>query len=256
MNEKIKAYNIDSKEQVSRSLLLIGDEAQERIAKASVAVFGLGGVGGYAVEALARAGVGHLILVDNDTVSVSNINRQLIATYATIGISKAKLWRERVLCINPLCTVDTHEVFVTLDSAADFDFAAYDACIDAVDTVSAKLGLVREACKAGTYIISAMGAGNRLSARGFTVGDIFDTSYDKIAKVMRHELRQMNITKLDVVYSTEQAKRPNRDKGADNEPTDGTEHRRISPGSMSYVPGISGLMLAGEVINRLINTKG
>lgn len=235
---------MNNKEQFERSELLVGSDAVNKLKNATVAVFGLGGVGGYAVEALARGGVGHLVLVDNDTVSVSNINRQIIATYNTVNEYKTQAWRERIFAINPNCIVDTYNVFITQDNISDFDFAKWNYCIDAVDTVSAKLGIAQAAYKAGTPVISAMGAGNKLSAARFVVTDIYSTSGDTLARVMRRELKKLGLPSLKVVYSTEAATKPQQDCEKEG-------LRRPTTGSMSYVPGVAGLLLAGEVIRAI-----
>ena len=230
-------------EQFFRTQMLLGEPAMERLQKARVAVFGLGGVGGYVVEALARSGVGQLDLIDNDTVGLTNLNRQILATYATLGMPKTEAARERVLQIHPACCVRTHALFFGPDTESQFDFAQYDYIVDAIDTVTGKLALVQKAHSAGTPIISCMGTGNKLDAAAFQVADISKTSMCPLARVMRKELKKRGIAHLKVVYSQEQAQTP----------TGWVEEaaaigKRQIPGSLSYVPGAAGLILAGEVI--------
>ena len=235
------------KEQFSRTGLLLGETAVERLSRARVAVFGLGGVGGYTVEALARAGVGNLDLIDKDTVSLSNINRQILATHDTVGMEKTEAAKQRVLKINPEARVRTYPVFYTPDTASDFDFTRYDYIVDAIDTVTAKLALVQQARAAGTPIISCMGTGNKLDPTMFRVEDLAKTSMCPLARVMRKELGKRGIRHLKVVYSQEQALTPT---GWEEEAA-ATGKRQI-PGSVSFVPGAAGLILAGEVIKDLI----
>ena len=230
-------------EQFFRTQMLLGEPAMERLQKARVAVFGLGGVGGYVVEALARSGVGQLDLIDNDTVSISNLNRQILATYATLDMPKTEAARERVLQINPACCVRTHTLFFGPDTEGQFDFAQYDYIVDAIDTVTGKLALVQKAHSAGTPIISCMGTGNKLDAAAFQVADISKTSMCPLARVMRKELKKRGIAHLKVVYSQEEAQTPT---GWEEEAA--AIGKRQIPGSLSYVPGAAGLILAGEVI--------
>lgn len=230
-------------EQFFRTQMLLGEPAMERLQKARVAVFGLGGVGGYVVEALARSGVGQLDLIDNDTVGLTNLNRQILATYATLGMPKTEAARERVLQINPACCVRTHALFFGPDTESQFDFAQYDYIVDAIDTVTGKLALVQKAYSAGTPIISCMGTGNKLDAAAFQVADISKTSMCPLARVMRKELKKRGIAHLKVVYSQEEAQTPT---GWEEEAT--AIGKRQIPGSLSYVPGAAGLILAGEVI--------
>ncbi len=230
-------------EQFFRTQMLLGEPAMERLQKARVAVFGLGGVGGYVVEALARSGVGQLDLIDNDTVGLTNLNRQILATYATLGMPKTEAARERVLQINPACCVRTHALFFGPDTESQFDFAQYDYIVDAIDTVTGKLALVQKAHSAGTPIISCMGTGNKLDAAAFQVADISKTSMCPLARVMRKELKKRGIAHLKVVYSQEEAQTPT---GWEEEAT--AIGKRQIPGSLSYVPGAAGLILAGEVI--------
>ena len=230
-------------EQFIRTRMLLGDEAMERLQKARVAVFGLGGVGGYTVEALARAGIGQLDLIDSDTVSISNINRQILATHATVGMEKTEAARLRVLDINPDCIVRVHNVFYTPETADLFDFREYDYIVDAIDTVTGKLALVQRAHDAGTPIICCMGTGNKLDASAFQVADISKTSMCPLARIMRKELGKRGIKHLKVVYSQEEALTPT---GWEEEAA--AIGKRQIPGSVSFVPGAAGLILAGEVI--------
>lgn len=230
-------------EQFFRTQMLLGEPAMERLQKARVAVFGLGGVGGYVVEALARSGVGQLDLIDNDTVGLTNLNRQILATYATLGMPKTEAARERVLQIHPACCVRTHALFFGPDTESQFDFAQYDYIVDAIDTVTGKLALVQKAHSAGTPIISCMGTGNKLDAAAFQVADISKTSMCPLARVMRKELKKRGIAHLKVVYSQEEAQTPT---GWEEEAV--AIGKRQIPGSLSYVPGAAGLILAGEVI--------
>lgn len=235
--------------QYSRTELLIGPEALARLRKARVAVFGVGGVGGYAVEALARAGIGALDLIDKDVVSLSNLNRQIIATHRTLGMAKVLAAKERVADIDPTIEVRTYETFFLPETADSFDFRNYDYVIDAVDTVTAKLLLVERCREAGTPILSCMGAGNKLDATAFTVTDIGKTIMCPLARIMRKELRKRGIDKLKVVYSTEEAKTP-------LNTTPDPESGKVTPGSMPYVPAAAGLIAAGEVIRDLAAGEG
>lgn len=240
-------------DQFSRTELLFGREAMEKLAAARVAVFGVGGVGGYAVEALARSGVGALDLIDSDTISLTNINRQLLATHDSIGKSKVEVARQRVLSINPACTVTTHQVFYLPETEAQFDFTRYDYIIDAIDTVSGKLALIANAQKAGTPIICSMGAGNKLDPTAFRVADIYETSADALARVIRKECRKRGIAHLKVVYSQEEARRPL----AEAQPSlcpPGTTRKDV-PGSTAFVPSVAGLILAGEVIKDIAGVR-
>ena len=234
------------KEQFLRTAMLLGEEAVEKLQTARVAVFGIGGVGGYTVEALARAGIGQLDLVDNDTVSVSNINRQILATHSTVGSPKVEAAKARVLDINPDCIVRTHQVFYTPETADRFDFSEYDYIVDAIDTVTGKLALVERAVSAGTPIICCMGTGNKLDASAFQVADISRTSMCPLARIMRKELSKRGIKHLKVVYSQEEALSPT---GWEEEAA--ALGKRQIPGSVAFVPGAAGLILAGEVIRDL-----
>ena len=233
-------------EQFLRTEMLLGSEAIRRLQKARVAVFGLGGVGGYAVEALARSGVGSLDLIDSDTVSVSNLNRQLLATHSTVGMLKVDAARNRVLDINPDCIVRTYPVFYTPDTAGQFDFTQYDYIVDAIDTVTGKLALVERAKAADTPIIYSMGTGNKLDASAFRVADISKTAMCPLARVMRKELSKRGIRHLKVVYSQEEALTPT---GWEEEAA--ALGKRQIPGSVAFVPGAAGLLLAGEVVRDL-----
>ena len=234
-------------EQFSRTQILLGEEAMEKLYRARVAVFGIGGVGGYTVEALARCGVGQLDLIDSDTVSVSNINRQILATHSTVGKLKVEVAKARVLDINPNCVVRTHPCFYLPDTADQFDFTEYDYIVDAIDTVTGKLQLVERAVAAGTPIICSMGTGNKLDPSAFQVADISKTSVCPLARIMRKELKKRGINHLKVVYSQEDALTP---VGAEEEMK--MLGKRQIPGSTAFVPGAAGLILAGEVIKDLI----
>ena len=245
--------------QFSRTELLLGHDNMEKLKNARVAVFGIGGVGGFTVEALARSGVGTLDLIDDDKVCLTNINRQIIATRKTIGQYKVDAAKERVLDINPDAVVNTYKTFFVPDTADEFDFASYDYVVDAIDTVTGKIMLVEAAQKAGTPIISSMGAGNKLDPTAFEVADIYKTSVCPLAKVMRCELKKRGIKKLKVVYSKEKALTP-----IDETENSCRSHcicppgsartctqRRQIPGSTAFVPSVVGLIIAGEVIKDL-----
>ena len=231
------------REEFSRAGLLLGEDAIARLERARVAVFGLGGVGGYVVEALARGGVGHLDLIDSDCVSVSNINRQILATHSTVGMMKVEAAKKRVLDINPEAVVTTHPIFYGPDTAAQLDFSQYDYIVDAIDTVTGKLQLVQQAVAAGTPVICCMGTGNKLDASAFEVSDISKTTMCPLARIMRKELGKRGIKHLKVVYSQEEALTPT---GWEEEAA--AIGKRQIPGSVSFVPGAAGLILAGEVI--------
>ena len=233
-------------EQFLRTAMLLGEEAVERLRNARVAVFGIGGVGGYTVEALARSGVGQLDVIDSDTVSRSNINRQILATHSTVGMPKVEAAKQRILDINPHCQVRTHMVFYTPETAPQFDFAQYDYIVDCIDTVTGKLALVQRAAEAGTPIICCMGTGNKLDASAFQVADISKTSMCPLARIMRKELSKRGIKHLKVVYSQEEALTPT---GWEEEAA--ALGKRQIPGSVAFVPGAAGLILAGEVIKDL-----
>ena len=230
-------------EQFLRTAMLLGEEAVQRLQEARVAVFGIGGVGGYTVEALARSGIGQMDLIDSDTVSRSNINRQLLATHSTVGMPKVEAARARILDINPDCIVRCHQVFYTPETADQFDFRDYHYIVDAIDTVTGKLALVERAAEAGTPIICCMGTGNKLDASAFQVADISKTSMCPLARIMRKELSKRGIKHLKVVYSKEEALTPT---GWEEEAA--ALGKRQIPGSVAFVPGAAGLILAGEVI--------
>ena len=231
----------------SRLELLIGSEGLEKLKNARVAVFGVGGVGSYAVEALARSGIGAIDLIDDDKVSVSNINRQLIAVRSTVGRAKVEVTAERIADINPECRVRTYRTFYTPETAGEFDFAQYDYVIDAIDTVSGKIAIAVQGEKSGTPVISAMGAGNKLDPTAFEVTDIYKTSVCPLARVMRRELKKRGVKRLKVVYSREEAMTP---LPSDEENT--AHKKRQTPGSAAFVPSAAGLILAGEVVKDII----
>ena len=237
------------KEELLRTAMLLGEDAVERLTKARVAIFGIGGVGGYTLEALARAGIGQLDLIDSDTVSRSNINRQILATQSTVGMPKVEAGKRRVLDINPDCRVRTWEIFYTPETADQFDFRSYDYIVDAIDTVTGKLQLVKAAQEAGTPIISCMGTGNKLDASAFEVSDISKTTMCPLARIMRKELGKRGIKHLKVVYSKEEALSPT---GWEEEAK--MLGKRQIPGSVAFVPGAAGLILAGEVIRDIAKT--
>ena len=241
---------MSEREQWIRTERLLGEEAMRRLAASRVAVFGLGGVGGYAVEALARSGVGALDLVDNDRVALSNLNRQLYATHATVGRYKADVAEERVRQINPECRVTAWKVFYLPETQAQFDFTAYDYVVDAIDTVKGKLALIEQAREAGTPIICAMGAGNKLDPSALRVADIYETSVCPLARVMRSECRKRGIERLNVVYSTEVPIRP-LPVGETDMPAQKSAVRRDVPGSAAFVPPAAGLLIASAVVRDL-----
>lgn len=230
----------------SRTELLLGSEAMTKLKNSRVAVFGIGGVGGYAAEALARSGVGALELIDNDVFTVTNLNRQLHATLKTLGKNKAVAAAERIAEINPEAQVRAREVFYMPETAAEFDFGEYDYIVDAIDTVTGKLALIENAAAAGTPIISSMGAGNKLDPTAFRVADIYETSVCPLAKVMRRELKKRGIERLKVVYSAEPPIAPAQ---CDDESLPAA--RRQIPGSTAFVPSVVGLIMAGEVVKDL-----
>lgn len=235
-------------EQFARTELLLGEENMQKLNSARVAVFGIGGVGGYVVEALARSGVGTLDLIDNDTVALSNLNRQIIATKDTIGRYKTEVMRDRILSINPEAKVNVYNCFYLPETAADFDFSKYSYVIDAVDTVTAKIDIIMQAQAADVPVMSSMGAGNKLDATKLTVTDIYKTTMCPLAKVMRRELKKRGVKKLKVVYSTEKAIKL-------TEMCEENTGRRSTPGSIAYVPSVAGLLIAGEVIKDIIGYK-
>lgn len=237
-------------EQLSRTKMLIGSHGIECLAESRVAVFGVGGVGGYTVEALARSGVGTLDIIDNDRISISNLNRQIIALRSTVGKYKVDVAAERIADINPDIKVNVHRTFYIPEKAEDFDFSAYDYVVDAIDTVTGKISIIVEAEKAGTPVISSMGAGNKLEPAAFKVADIYDTSVCPLAKVMRRELRKRGVKSLKVVYSEEVPMTPVLHAEDDREDFEQKGKKRI-PGSIAFVPAAAGLIAAGEVIKDL-----
>ncbi len=233
------------KEEFTRTARIYGEDAISRLTGSHVAVFGVGGVGGFACEGLARSGVGKIDIFDKDTVSLSNINRQIIALHSTVGMSKVDVMKERILDINPDCTVNTYNVFYLPENADEFDLSKYDYIVDAVDTVTAKLEIISRAESLNVPIISAMGAGNKTAPTQFKVADIYKTEVCPLARVMRRELKKRGIKKLKVVFSTEEPAK-NVVEGA-NEPH--------SPGSLPFVPSVMGLIIAGEVIKDIISKE-
>ena len=237
------------KPQFSRTQLLLGAEGVKALAASRVCVFGVGGVGGYVVEALARAGVGALDIVDADNVDVSNLNRQIIATWDTVGQPKVQVMAQRIASINPDCRVTAHQCFYLPEQRDAFDFSQYNYVVDAIDTVTAKIDLVLAAGEAGVPIISAMGAGNKLDPTRLEVADIYDTSMCKLAKVMRKELRVRGVKALKCVYSKEEPVKITAEAAAAvGLPTEG----KLPPGSVSFVPSVAGLIIAGKVVKDLI----
>jgi tRNA A37 threonylcarbamoyladenosine dehydratase len=231
-------------EELSRTELLLGKAAMEKLQNTKVAIFGVGGVGGYVTEALARSGVGTFILTDNDTVSVSNINRQIIALHSTIGRPKVEVMKERILDINPLANVELHNSFYLPENHDDYDFTQYDYIVDCIDTVAAKLDIIVQAKSVHTPVISSMGAGNKLNPAAFRISDIYKTSVCPLARVMRYELKKRNVKDLKVVFSDEQPLKVS----AELE----NNARRCIPGSIAFVPASAGLVLASEIIRDLI----
>ena len=228
----------------------------DRLAKAKVAIFGIGGVGGYVAEALARSGVGSFVLVDDDKVCLTNINRQIIATRKTVGQYKAEVMRDRILDINPDAQVEVRKCFYLPENADEFDFTEYSYVVDAVDTVTAKIEIIMRAIDCKVPVISSMGAGNKLDPTKFQVADIYQTSIDQLARVMRRELKKRQVKHLKVVYSTEEALTPVADAGnvSDETVSSDVEHfskRRSTPGSVAFVPSVAGLIIGGEVIKDL-----
>jgi len=250
--------------QFSRTQLLLGEDSMERLKNARVAVFGVGGVGGYVCEALVRSGVGAFDLIDDDKVCLTNLNRQIIATRKTVGQYKAEVMRDRMLEINPDVDVQIHKCFFLPENADEFPFSEYDYVVDAVDTVTAKIELVMKCQKEGTPIISSMGAGNKLEASAFRVADIYKTKMCPLAKVMRRELKKRGVKKLKVVYSEEKPTRPIEDMSISCRTNcicpPGAKHkcteRRDIPGSVAFVPSVAGLIIAGEVVKDLTGVKG
>lgn len=233
----------------SRTELLFGEDKLNILKKSRVAIFGVGGVGGYVAEALARSGVGVIDLVDNDVVSLTNINRQIIALHSTIGMPKVEVMAKRIRDINPQAVVNVHNCFYTPETSGDFDFSNYDYVVDAIDTVAGKIELVMQAKSSKTPIICSMGAGNKIDPTAFEVADIYKTSVCPLARVMRYELKKRGVKKLKVVYSKEIPVTPFK-----NEETEDSS-RRSTPGSVAFVPSVAGLVIASEVINDLIGKE-
>lgn len=242
------------KEEFSRTALLLGEDAIDRLAQCRVAVFGVGGVGGYVCEALARCGIGHLDLIDSDVVSISNINRQIIATHSSVGKYKTDVMKERILDINPEAEVHVFHCFFLPENADDFAFDQYDYVVDAVDTVTAKIALVEKCEKHQVPIICSMGAGNKLDASKFRVADIYQTKVCPLAKVMRRELKKRGISKCKVVYSEELPIKPGQEEAAVMQQEDIVRKKQV-PGSVAFVPSVAGLIVAGEVVQDLIRIK-
>lgn len=244
----------------SRTQLVFGKEAMDRLKGSRVAVFGVGGVGGYTVEALARSGVGAIDIIDDDKVCLTNINRQIIATGKTVGKYKVDVAKERIEEINSDCKVTAFRTFYMPETADQFDFTKYDYIVDAIDTVTGKIALIENAKKAGTPIISSMGAGNKVDPTAFEVADIYKTSVCPLARVMRYELKRRGIRKLKVVYSKEKPIPPIADEDPNGENgclsmADKVAGKRQVPGSTAFVPSVAGLIIAGEVIKDIIGYK-
>ena len=250
--------------QFSRTQLLLGEEAMDRLKNTRIAVFGVGGVGGFVCEALVRSGVGAFDLIDDDKVCLTNLNRQIIATRKTVGKYKAEVMRDRMIEINPEVDVRIHKRFFLPENADEFPFSEYDYVVDAVDTVTAKIELVMKCQKEGIPIISSMGAGNKLEASAFKVADIYKTKMCPLAKVMRRELKKRGVKKLKVVYSEEKPTRPIEDMSIScrtncicpPEAEHKCTERRDIPGSVAFVPSVAGLIIAGEVVKDLTGRKG
>lgn len=236
--------------QFTRTELLLGSDSMEKLKNARVAVFGVGGVGGYVVEALARSGVGHIDIIDNDTVSITNINRQIIATLSSVGKYKVDVMKERIMDINPDAEINAFRCFYLPETKDQFDFSRYDYVVDAVDTVTAKIQLIMQAKESGTKIICSMGAGNKLNPAMFEVADISETSVCPLARVMREACKKRGIRKVKVVYSKEKPIKPKKsDEPAMQNPQAG---RRDTPGSTAFVPSAAGLLIASEVVKDII----
>lgn len=225
-------------EQFSRTELLIGKDALKKLHNAHVLIFGVGGVGGFVCEALARAGVGMIDIVDNDTVALSNINRQIIALHSTVGLPKVDVMKKRIDDINPDCSVNTHQIFFLPENASQFNFSSYDYVIDAIDTVTAKIAIIELAKKSGVKVISCMGAGNKLDPSQFLIADISKTSVCPLARAVRHELKKRGISGVKVLFSTEKP----------------VAHNADFPASISFVPSVAGLLIAAEVTRDLMGS--
>lgn len=233
----------------ARTQLLLGEAGMEKLKNARVAVFGIGGVGGYVTEALVRSGIGTIDIFDNDKVCMTNLNRQIIATEDTVGRFKVDAMKERALSINPDIQINAHNCFFMPDNSAEFDFSEYSYVVDAIDTVTGKIEIIMRAAAANVPVISCMGAGNKLDATMFEVGDIYETSVCPLARVMRHELKKRGIKKLKVVYSKEKPITPS--GTVENDGSSNGKGRRSTPGSTAFVPAVAGLIAAGEVIRDL-----
>lgn len=245
-------------EQFSRTQLILGQEAVEKLNNSRVIVFGIGGVGGFVVEALVRSGIGAIDIVDNDDVCLSNINRQIIATHDTVGKVKVDAMEKRILSINPQCKITKHKCFFLPETKEQFDFSQYDYIVDAVDTVTAKIALVMAAKEANVPIISSMGAGNKINPTMFEVADIYKTSVCPLAKVMRKELKKRGVEKLKVVYSKEKALTPKVEKNSsdvEKEDVNDDSKRRAIPGSVSFVPPVVGYIIASEIIKDITGIR-
>lgn len=242
------------KEQFSRTAILLGEEKVESLMNKKVCLFGLGGVGGYVAEALARAGVGHFVLVDNDTVSKTNINRQIIATLDTVGMSKVDLVASRILSINEDAVIEKKKMFYLPEVKEEFDFSSYDYVVDAIDTIKAKIDIIEECTRAKTKIISCMGVGNKIDPSKLEITDIYKTSVDPLARVMRNELKKRRVKKCKVLFSSEYPLKPHENEVVNREMKEMKESggsRRALPGSISFVPSVAGLMIGGYVIRDL-----
>ena len=238
-------------DQYSRTRLLLGQDGIEKLRNARIALFGLGGVGGYAAEALARAGVGHMDLIDDDTISITNLNRQILATHSSVGKYKVDVAADRIRDIDPSIEVRTFRTFYLPETAQQFDFSQYDYILDAIDTVTGKLLLIAQAKEAGTPVISCMGTGNKLDATAFEVADISKTSGCALARIMRKECAKRGIKGVKVVFSKELPLEPLEDPDDPLEPQREGSSRRSTPGSTAFVPGVAGLIMAGEVVKEL-----
>ncbi len=242
-------------DQYSRTRLLLGEAGVNRLRGARVALFGLGGVGGYVAEALARSGIGYLDLIDDDTISLTNLNRQLLALHSTVGKYKVEAAAQRIHDIDPTIVVRTYRTFFLPETAEQFDFSQYDYVVDAIDTVTGKLALIEKAKQAGVPVISCMGTGNKLDATAFRVSDIAKTSGCALARIMRKECGKRGIKGVKVVYSEELPRTPEETSGDVPEPQREGSSRRSTPGSTAFVPGVAGLIMAGEVIKDLSSAR-
>ena len=247
--------NDNDRERFSRSRALLGEEAMETLAASRVAVFGLGGVGGHCAEALARAGIGALDLFDGDSIALSNCNRQMFATEQTLGMRKVQAAKERIALLSPRCRVTAHDLFVLPETVGSIDFSAFDYVVDAIDTVSGKVAILERARLAGIPAISAMGAGNKLDPTRFEVAPVEETSVCPLARVMRRELKKRGITGVKAVYSKEEPRLPRFGEGETQSGDADGAPRKAIPGSVSFVPAVMGLLLAGEVIKDLTGIR-